>query len=120
MKLICVCLFFAILLTGCYSHTTITKDDPFPHPAVEVSFQLHDGRHILSHEYQRVENGYTIVGKLIYNDNKHSKDFSGIVPDDQIKNVVTNEFSKASTVSAVVATVLGIAVALGLAVHSRF
>jgi ribosomal protein L11 len=57
---------------------------------------------------------------LIYNDNKHSKDFSGIVPDDQIKNVVTNEFSKASTVSAVVATVLGIAVALGLAVHSRF
>jgi len=119
MKLLRVCQLFAILLAGCYSHTAVPKDGPLPPSTVEVSFRLRDGTHILSHEYQRLENGYHVVGKLVKNDNTQSEIFSGTVPDDHIKEVVTSEFDKVRTVSAVVATVIGIGVVFGLAVHSN-
>jgi hypothetical protein len=102
MKLICVILSLSILLTGCYTHTTVTKDTSLPPSTVEVSFRLCDGTHILSSEYQRVENGYMVMGKLVNKENKNSKDFSGIVPNEQIKEVVTNEFSIGLTVLGVV------------------
>ena len=60
MKLMCIILSFAILLTGCYTNTPLTKDSP--PSTVEVSFRLHDGTYILSTEYQRVENGYKVGG----------------------------------------------------------
>jgi hypothetical protein len=104
MKLICIILSFAILLAGCYSHTTVAKDTPLPPPTIEVSFRLHDGTYILSHEYQRVENGYKVVGKLVNKESKNSKEFSGIISDEEIKEVVTNEFSIGITVLAVVLT----------------
>jgi hypothetical protein len=102
MKLICVILSLSILLTGCYTHTTVTEDTSLPPSTVEVSFRLCDGTHILSSEYQRVENGYMVMGKLVNKENKNSKDFSGIVPNEQIKEVVTNEFSIGLTVLGVV------------------
>ena len=63
MKLICVILSFAILLAGCYTNTPLTKDSP-PSTA-EVTFRLNDGTFIVSHTYQRVENGYHVVGTSV-------------------------------------------------------
>ena len=102
MKLICVCLSFAILLTGCYSHATITKDDPLPPPNVEVTFRLNDGTYLLSHEYQRVENGYHIVGELHSDQSWNIKEFSGIIPDERISKVFIVEYDSGKTVVAVV------------------
>jgi hypothetical protein len=110
MKLMCVILSFAILFAGCYTHTTVTKDSPLPPPTVKVCFRLTDGTDIFSNEYRRVENGYRVVGKLLNKENKNSKNFSGIVSDEQIKEVVTNEFSPVKTVGVV----LGIGVVVGL------
>ena len=104
MKLMCLILSFAILLTGCYTHTTVTKDSPLPPPTVEVTFRLIDGTYVLSTDYQRVENGYKVMGKMVNKENKNSRDFSGIVSDEQIKEVVTNEFSIGRTVLAVALT----------------
>jgi len=104
MKLLCIILSFVLLLTGCYTHTTVTNDTPLLPTTVEVSFRLHDGTYILSSEYQRVENGYKVVGKLVNKENKNSKDFSGIVSDEEITEVVTNEFSIGKTVMVVVLT----------------
>jgi len=97
----------------------VAKDDPPAPPGVEVSVRLHNGTHILSREHKRVEDGYQVAGKLITKDNMHCKDFSGIVSDGQIREIVTIESDKVKTVSAVVATVLGVVVVLGLAVHSE-
>ena len=116
MKLISIILTFAVLFAGCYSHTTVTKDTPLPPPTVEVAFRLNDGTHILSNEYQRVENGYKVEGKLFNKENKNSKDFSGIVPDEQIKEVVTNEYDPGKTVGGVM---LGIGIAaIFVSIHS--
>jgi hypothetical protein len=116
MKLISIILSFAILFMGCCTHTTITKDTPLPPPTVEVTFRLNDGTYILSNEYQRVDNGYKVVGKLVNKENKESKDFSGIISDEQIKEVVTNEFDKTKTVSAAVLSVSIFLVGVGLAI----
>jgi hypothetical protein len=116
MKFISVILSFAVLFTGCYTHTTVTKDPPLPPPTVEVTLRLSDGTYILSSEYQRVENGYKVVGKLVNKENKNSKDFSGIIPDEQIKEVVTNEYDAGKTVGGVM---LGIGiVAVFVSIHS--
>jgi hypothetical protein len=108
MKLICVCLSFAILLTGCYSHTTITKDDPLPPPNVEVTFRLNDGTHILSHEYQRIGNGYHIVGKL------NGGHFDGIVPDDIISEVVIVKYEIGTTIGVVLLCVGTVVLIVGV------
>jgi hypothetical protein len=101
MKLVCVILSFAILFAGCYTHRTVTKNSPLPAPTVEVSFRLNDGAYILSGDYRRVDDGYRVVGKLVNKENKNSKEFSGIVSDEQIKEVVAIEFSPVKTVGVV-------------------
>jgi hypothetical protein len=114
----CIILSFAVLCVGCYTHTTVTKDSPLLPPTIEVSFRLNDGTYILSNDYQRVENGYKVVGKLVNKENKNSKDFSGIVSDEQLKEVITNEFNMGKTVLAVALTVGilvgGMAIIIGL------
>lgn len=97
---------FVLLLTGCYSSTTVTKDTPHPPLTVEVSFRLNDGTHILSNEYQRVANGYKVVGKLVDKENKNSKHFEGIVSDEQIEEVVIVKYDRGKTVSAIALTVV--------------
>jgi hypothetical protein len=99
MKLLCVILSFAVLSTGCYSHTTLTAESP--QAGGEVSFRLKDGTYILSRQYQRVENGYRVKGKLVNKGGNGSKDFSGILFDTQINEAVTNEYDKGRTVGAV-------------------
>jgi hypothetical protein len=107
VKLIRLCLSFTVLLAGCYSYTPLTKDTPLPPTEGDVSFRLYDGTHILSNQYQRVENGYKVAGRIIDEENKISGDFDGIVCDEQIKEVVAVEFSAGKT---------GLAVLLGVGV----
>jgi hypothetical protein len=96
MKLLCVILSFAILLTGCHSHTTLTADSP--QSTHEASFRLKDGTYVLSTTYERVENGYKVVGKRVQHNPPAEIDFSGILLDTQIKEAVTNEFDTGKTV----------------------
>ena len=102
MRFTCFIMSFVLLLTGCYSHTTITKDTPPLPPTVEVTFRLNDGRDIVSRTYERMENGYHIDGTA------HNRgyaiqhwDFHGIVRDEQIKQVAIVEFDTTRTVVAV-------------------
>lgn len=108
-----------LLFTGCYTHTNVTKETP---PAdVEVVFRLHDGTRILSSEYQRVENGYRVAGRLI-RENSSAADFSGMIGDEQIKEVVTNEFNPGLTVLwvSVGAAVFAVFVVAALSQFPRF
>jgi hypothetical protein len=95
MKLIRICLSFVILLTGCYSHTTITKDTPPLPPTTEVIFQLKNGTQIVSSEYRRIENGYHIVGKW------NSATFVGFVSDDKISEVLITEYDSGKTITGI-------------------
>ena len=114
MKLLCIILSFAILLAGCYSHTTVTKDTPNLDNK-EVTFRLlwmKDGTikyiynqgeaYIISKQYHRIENGYEVTGNHVYERyNNSSRDFSGVLRDDQIKEVVCSELDVTKTVVAV-------------------
>ena len=106
MKFMCIILSFTLFVTGCYTHATVTNTTPLPPHMVEISFRLHDGTYLLSNEYERVEHGYKVVGKLVNKENRNTKDFSGFVSDEQIKEVVTNEFSIGKTALAVALTVV--------------
>lgn len=90
-----VCIFSTVFM-GCYSHNAITADSP--KSASEVSFRLTDGTHVLSHSYQRVENGWKVEGKWVNKQDTKTTDFSGILLDAQIKEVVTNELNTELTV----------------------
>lgn len=105
MKLMCVILPLAILLAGCYSQTTLTKDTQAPPSGTEVTFRLRNGIEIVSSEYQRIENGYHIVGRW------NSGDYDGFVPDGIISEMFFTEFDTAKTV-VVVALGVGIPVAI--------
>ena len=105
-----VCL-VSTLLMGCYSHTTLSAE--CPQSAYEVSFRLKDGTFVLSNTYERVENGYRVSGKHIGQTAPTESEFSGILLDSQIREVVTNEFSAGMTVAGIV---LGVGVVALIAV----
>jgi hypothetical protein len=105
---------FGTLLMGCYSHTTLTADSP--QSTYEVCFQLKDGTYVLSRTYERVENGYNVLGKRVQQNPPKETDFAGILLDAQIKEVVTNEFDTGKTVGAIM---LGMSiVAVFVSVHA--
>jgi len=107
MKLMSIILSFAILLTGCYSHTTVAKHtrtvDATAIGDATLTFRLHNGSYIISEggKHQRIENGYMVVGSLAVKDVPGFTDFSGIVRDDQIKEVTTSTLNVGLTVLAV-------------------
>ena len=98
MKILCIILSFSILLTGCYSNTTVTKEDTLNDEG-ELTLWLHDGSHIISEsgQYSRLENGYKVVGKQAGKYN-YPVAFAGIVKDEQIKEVVSREYDVGLTV----------------------
>ena len=109
MRLLCIILSFAVLLTGCYSSTTVTKDSPNLDNE-EVTFTLlwmkqgtvkdiynHGEGYIVSKQSHRIENGYEVTGKLVTPTNKSGQDFSGILHDDQIKEVTISEYHETLT-----------------------
>jgi hypothetical protein len=112
MKFLCIILSFAILFAGCYTNTTVTKDTP--NQDGELTLWLHDGSHIISEsgQYNRLENGYKVVGKQ---SGKYSYPvaFTGIVKDEQIKEVVSRECDVGLTV---VMVTFGIAIVVGIVI----
>jgi hypothetical protein len=108
----CVCI-FSTLFVGCYSHTTLTADSPKSES--EVKFQLKDGAYVRSENYERVENGYRVVGTKVGVQELEQEQwpdgtaFSGILLDTQIKEVVVTEFDWGQTVLTVVGVLVVIA-----------
>lgn len=103
MKRMSVILSITILLAGCYTNTTVTKDTPLPPPTVQVRFRLTDGTYILTRlsfnnqrTYQRLENGWHIIGELVQPD-KSSQPFEGIVRDELIMEVIAPEYDAGKT-----------------------
>jgi hypothetical protein len=75
------------LFAGCYTTTTTTLSKDGPLSMGEATFVLKDGRRIVSSDYSRVENGYKVVGKVIFNYVR--SDFSGIILDREIETATT-------------------------------
>jgi hypothetical protein len=105
----CIMLSFAVLLAGCYSHTTVTKDSPnlgneeltftllwMKHGAIRDIYNRGEA-YIISKQYHRIENGYEVMGTLVTPTIKSGKDCSGILYDDQIKEVTISEYHETLT-----------------------
>ena len=113
MKLLCIIMSFVLLFTGCYSNTTVTKEPPTTDNE-ELTFKLTDGSYIKSKggQHHRIEEGYEVTGNHVYDTyNNNSRDFSGVLRDDQISQVVNKELDVTKTV---VAASLGALLIVGL------
>jgi len=102
MKLLCILLSFAIFFAGCYSNTTVTKDTPNTDNE-DLTFKLTDGSYIKSKggQHHRIADGYEVTGNHVYEKyNNNSRDFSGVLRDDQIKEVIISELDVTKTVLA--------------------
>jgi hypothetical protein len=111
MKLARIALSLALLLTGCYTNTVITKDSALKAEYQDLTFSLTNGTYIKSKggQHIRLENGYEIVGILRHTpqDNWNTLNyqhpdslFDGIVFDKGIKEVVAVELDVTKTVVA--------------------
>jgi preprotein translocase subunit YajC len=110
MKLISIVLSFALLFTGCYTHTTVTKDTPNVEDKTLI-FQLTNGSRIVARagQHHRIEEGY----KIVYN----SEDVE-ILLDEQIKEVVVREADAGTSVLVAVViplALVGLAFGIGVA-----
>ena len=116
MKLMCIILLFAILLTGCYTNSTVMKEAPQIPDNEELTFYLTDGTYIKSksEEHHRVEHGYKVVGKLYghgyhrwdgYGERKW-EDFDGIVGDVEIKEITKSEYNEDLSTAIVIGSFL--------------
>jgi hypothetical protein len=119
MKLTCIILSFALLCTGCYSHTIVPNDTPDVDD-VELIFRLRDGSYITSKDGQhhRIVNGFEVTGTHVYERyNNSSKEYSGVLRDDQIEEVIVSELNVTGTVSA--SLLGGLCVAIMTLVYTR-
>ncbi len=104
-KTVSVICIFSTLITGCYSSTVVTSDTPQPDNQ-ELVFTLlwieHDrtkyayenGKaYVVSDQHRRIENGYEVTGKLVTPEDRSGKSFSGVLYDDQIKEVTVSEYN---------------------------
>jgi hypothetical protein len=122
MKLMSIILSFAILLTGCYSKTTVTKDRPntdneeltfrlrwITYNNIKVFYNNDNWSYIISKggQHHRIDNGYEVTGKLVNSKDNSSKEFSGVLNDEQIKEVTISEYDATLTWVARVGAILG-------------
>jgi hypothetical protein len=102
MKLTSIILSFTILLAGCYTPTVVTKDTP-QLDNKELIFKLIDGSYVKSKggQHHRIADGYEVTGNHVYEKyNNNSRDFSGVLRDDRIKEVIISELDMTKTVVA--------------------
>ena len=111
MKLMCVILSFTLLLTGCYSNTTVTKDSPNL-VNEELTFYLIDETYIKSEsgKHHRVEYGYKVVGRLYRFGERKWEDFDGIIGDGEIKEITKSEYDENLTTNIIVGTIAAVVV----------
>ena len=117
MKTVCVLLSFSILLAGCYSQSSLTKEESAPNDEAVV-FYLKDGRTIESkpEEHTRTNAGYQVVGELVeyevgtfFTDVHAQGRFEGMIRDSDIQKVTAN---KIDAVATSISVVLGAAIVL--------
>jgi hypothetical protein len=131
MKLMSIILSFAILFAGCYSNTTVTKDRPNTDNE-ELTFTLlwmkqgairdiynRGEAYIISKQYHRIENGYEVMGTLVTPTIKSGTDFSGILYDNQIKEVAFIEYHETLTWIVTGGVVLVVAAIVALVAESH-
>jgi len=127
MKLMRIILSFAILFAGCYTPTVVTSDTP-QLDNKEIIFKLlwierdgkkeiyeHGESYIISkagQQHQRIENGYLVSGKLV-KPYTFSKDFYGVLYDEQIAKVVSSEYD-ATLTWVVIGGVIGVVLVGGV------
>ena len=113
MKLICVCLSFAILLTGCYSYSSIGEDESVLDDR-DVQFRLIDGSLLESRQghHSRIEGGYQVSGTLTKEDmlretwvngvSKTVQPFTGTIRDADIQEISVYQYQAGATTLAIV------------------
>jgi hypothetical protein len=116
MKFMCIILSSAILLTGCYSHPTVTKDNILNLDNEELTFYLIDETYITSEsgKHHRVEYGYKVVGKLYRCGERNWKDFDGMIGDREIKEITKSEYDDNLTTNIIVGTIAAVVVGVVL------
>jgi hypothetical protein len=122
MKLMCIILSFAILFAGCYSNTAVTKDTPnldneeitfrlrwITYDNIKVFYNNDNWSCIISKggQHHRIDSGYEVTGKLVNSGDNSRKDFSGVLNDEQIKEVTISEYDATLTWVARVGAILG-------------
>ena len=113
MKAISVLLSFSILLVGCYSQSSLTKDEAVPNNETVV-FYLKDGTYVesKSEEHTRIDTGYQVVGGLFKD--KHAQGrFEGVIHDSDIQKVTANEFNVVRTSIGAVLGLFGVLLVVG-------
>jgi hypothetical protein len=97
MKAISVLLSFSILLIGCFTESSITKDELAPDDS-KVIFYLRDGSYIKSYSdyHCRVEGGYQVSGTIV-KEGKSPEKSDRIVLDNEIDTLGVDECSVVGT-----------------------
>ena len=97
----CTLLSFSILFCGCFTESSVTKDELAPGES-KVIFYLKDGSYIKSYSdhHHRVEGGYQISGTLVRKGGFPQK-FDGMVLYNEIERFGVDKFSVAGTVVGV-------------------
>ena len=102
MKLMCLILSFAILLSGCYSQqaTRVVLDDR------DAVFTLKDDSYIKvsAGAHHRTLGGYDVQGILVGKDSTQA--FEGIVRDSQITEITVSEFDTGLTALVIGAAIV--------------
>jgi hypothetical protein len=113
----CILLTVSLLSMGCFSESTIAKDESPPDDS-EVLFYLHDGSYVksTSGNHHRIENGYQVSGELAKG--KVREHFEGIVRDNDIEKVTMERLNVTRTLIGGVFGLFVISLVVGLVVVS--
>ncbi len=103
MKAICVTLCLSLLVSGCYSSVPLVKNESAQDDQ-DVRFFLRDSSTIESREddHHRVAAGYKVDG-IRFNEGEEERDFSGVIPDQDISRI---EVIEAKNVPLIVAGIV--------------
>jgi hypothetical protein len=109
MRVFPLFLSLSLLLCGCYTEASLTRDERAPDDS-KVFFYLHDGSYVksLSHKHHRVESGYQAAGTKMTKA-RTSENFDGILQDADIASIGSMEFNLWGTVALVGGTTLFVA-----------
>jgi hypothetical protein len=113
MRLIYVCLALVVMLTGCYSYSSIAKDESVLDD-MDAQFRLIDGSLLESRQgnHSRTEGGYQVSGTLTKEDmlretwvngvSKTVQPFTGTIQDADIQEISVYQYQAGATTLAIV------------------
>jgi hypothetical protein len=113
MKILCVILSFVLLLTGCYSYSSIGEDESVLDD-MDARFRLTDGSLLESRQgnHSRIEGGYQVSGTLTKEDrvretwvngvSRTVQPFTGMIQDSDIQEISAYQYQAGATTLAIV------------------